>query len=136
VWYRDDRVQFALVIVAVVLWLILSVTTGGQSVQYFGPSGAPREATGSGLFYPLLLIATGAAFAPARWRDVAPLAVLATAVTFAILVVSALVMGRLTGFAEIGLSGIGRVVFGLWLLHLICLSLGLGLFRVLQGLVA
>ena len=69
-WYRDDRVQFALVIAAVVLWLILSVTTRGQSVQYFGPVGAPRAATGSGLFYPLLLIATGVAFAPPRWRDV------------------------------------------------------------------
>ena len=50
------------------------------------------------------------------------------------IVVAALVVGRLSGFAEIGLSGIGRVVFGFWLLHLICLSLGLGLFRILQGL--
>jgi predicted Co/Zn/Cd cation transporter (cation efflux family) len=82
---------------------------------------------------PLLTIAAGIAFAPANWRDVAQLAVLATLIFAAAGSILGVFAGNMSAvrFPD-GLGRVISILTGLWVNNFVLLSIGFDLFRLLR----
>ena len=80
----------------------------------------------------LMLVFTGTAFAPTRWREVGPLAGIATAVLAGVLTIGTLVAGRGSILLR-PIGEIGSILFGLYLVNFICFSAGYAVFSALKA---
>lgn len=129
--FQDERVQFAAVIAATAIYLALGQLTP-DATDLLSAGEPPPPGDDPLPTYLLLIVATGAAFAPRRWREVAPLAGVATAVAVIVLLLATLMAGRIPGVLT-GSSGVvWQVLIGLYVMHFLCLSIGFAIFWMIR----
>ena len=132
--FRDERTQFACVVILIAIYVGISVYGGGSSTGELGQARAPQlQGQIPVVTLLLMLIATGIAFAPDRWRGVAPFAGISTAVLVVLPSAWSLLQGETPGIFARPFGEASQALMGLYVLNFICLSIGYGLFRLLKS---
>lgn len=120
---REDRVQFAALVAAMAVYLALG-QLDASAEDAPGDDPVPT--------YLLLVVAAGVAFAPGRWREVAPLAGIATAVVVVVQTFATVLAGRIPGVLARDTGETWQVLIGIYVMHFLCLSIGFAIFKMMK----